>query len=53
MKNPWGEHTIENVTYAVENAKRIPDKSIFSKTVLQPVFTSLANIALWEQHSYT
>ena len=42
MKNPWGEHTIENVTYAVENAKRIPDKSIFSKTVLQPVFTSLA-----------
>ena len=33
MENPSGEHTIENVTYAVEIAKRIPDNSIFSKTV--------------------
>ena len=41
-KNPWDEHTIENVTYAVEITKLIPDNSIFSKTVLQPVFTSLA-----------
>ena len=42
MKTPRDEHTIENVTYAVEITKLIPDNSIFSRTVLQPVFTSLA-----------
>ena len=38
-KNPWGEHTKENVTSVVLIAKRIPDNNISSKTVEQPVFT--------------